>query len=226
MGWSSWNKHGCDINEKIIRDTADTMVSSGLAAAGYTFVNVDDCWSAPKRDPITNRLQADPDRFPSGMKALGDYIHSKGLKFGLYSDSGVWTCAFKLGSGNFEQIDAEAFAEWGVDYLKYDNCFTNFFEKASERFAKMSSALKNTSRSIFYSVCNVTTFNTVGARESLEMGAAHQRFLENIWRYWRSLGAQECSRLAKLPLYHSLVPKSCNWFRALLFNHEHTRESG
>ena len=121
MGWNSWNKFGCNINEQLIRDTADAMVSSGMTAAGYKYVNIDDCWMAPQRD-AEGRLAPDPVRFPNGIKALADYVHAKGLKLGIYSSAGSHTCAGKPASQNHETVDAQTWASWGVDLLKYDNC--------------------------------------------------------------------------------------------------------
>ncbi|TPX58860.1 alpha-galactosidase [Powellomyces hirtus] len=157
MGWNTWNKYAETIDEGLIRRTADALVSSGLASAGYVYVNLDDTWQGP-RDPMTKRITADPQRFPSGMKALGEYIHSKGLKFGIYSSAGTKTCAGREGSLNYESQDAASYAEWGVDYLKYDNCFnegqSGTLEKSFARYKKMSDALKATGRPIYYSMCN------------------------------------------------------------------------
>jgi alpha-galactosidase len=122
MGWNTWNKFACGITEDLIKQTADKIVEMGLDKVGYTYVNIDDCWNAVERDS-QGRMQADPVTFPSGMKALGDYIHSKGLKFGIYSSAGTNTCEGRAGSLGREQIDADTWASWGVDYLKYDNCF-------------------------------------------------------------------------------------------------------
>jgi len=105
LGWNSWNTFGKDINEQLIRDSADALVSSGLAAKGYEYVVIDDCWSLLERDE-NGRLVADPEKFPSGMKALADYVHSKGLKFGMYSCAGTLTCAGYPGSFDHEFIDA------------------------------------------------------------------------------------------------------------------------
>jgi alpha-galactosidase len=127
MGWNSWNRFGCDIDEDLIRQTADAMVSSGMRDAGYEYVNLDDCWMAPARD-ADGRLQPDPARFPGGIDALADYVHSLGLKLGIYSTAGTGTCQRLPGSLDHEAVDAQTFAEWGVDYLKYDHCFT---EKAA-----------------------------------------------------------------------------------------------
>src|SRR5215210_7476887 len=122
MGWNSWNKFGCNVNEALIRETADALVASGMKDAGYVYVNIDDCWHG-KRDAL-GFIQPDPERFPSGMKALADYIHSKGLKLGIYSDAGWKTCGERPGSRGHEYQDALTYARWGVDYLKYDWCNT------------------------------------------------------------------------------------------------------
>ena len=122
MGWNSWNTFGTDINEQLIRDTADKMVDTGLLNAGYEYLVIDDCWSLKERDE-NGRLAADPEKFPNGMKAVADYVHSKGLKFGMYSCAGNLTCTGYPGSFEHEFTDAETFAEWGVDFLKYDYCY-------------------------------------------------------------------------------------------------------
>lgn len=151
MGWNSWNNFHCDINEELIRQTADAMVASGMKAAGYEYVNIDDCWMAPQRD-AQGRLQADPERFPSGIKALADYVHSKGLKLGIYSSAGTKTCQGLPASLGHEEIDARTFAKWGVDYLKYDNCY-NQGVPAKERYSAMAEAIKQTGRDIVLSIC-------------------------------------------------------------------------
>ncbi|CAF0819373.1 unnamed protein product [Didymodactylos carnosus] len=150
IGWNSWNHYGCGINEQIVKLTADALVSSGLASKGYTYVNIDDCW-AYKRDEH-GIIHEDPKTFPSGMKALADYVHSKNLKFGLYSDSGNQTCAGRPGSLGFETQDAETYASWGVDYLKYDNCYSEHILPMI-RYPVMRDALNKTGRPIFYSMC-------------------------------------------------------------------------
>jgi alpha-galactosidase len=151
MGWNSWNKFHCNINEELIRETADAMVSSGMKAAGYEYVNIDDCWMAPARD-AEGRLQADPVRFPSGIKAFADYVHAKGLKLGIYSSAGTKTCQGLPASLDHETTDAASFAEWGVDLLKYDNC-NNQGRPAVERYTAMADALVATGRPIVYSIC-------------------------------------------------------------------------
>jgi alpha-galactosidase len=151
MGWNSWNKFGCRIDESLIRETADAIVSSGMKDAGYQYVNIDDCWEAPTRDPNGN-LAADPQRFPSGIKALADYVHSKGLKIGIYSSAGTGTCQRRPASLDHEVADARSFASWGIDYLKYDNC-NNEHRPALERYHAMGDALKATGRPIVFSLC-------------------------------------------------------------------------
>jgi len=149
MGWNSWNHFGCGVNEQVIRGTADAFISSGLAAVGYKYVNVDDCWAYSRNS--SNVIQADPTTFPSGMGALAAYVHSKGLLFGLYSDAGTKTCAGRPGSLGFETTDADTYAIWQVDYLKYDNCNANTAPEV--RYPVMRDALNATNRRIYYSMC-------------------------------------------------------------------------
>ncbi|KAK3128041.1 hypothetical protein QOZ80_7AG0581820 [Eleusine coracana subsp. coracana] len=151
MGWNSWNFFACNINETVIRETADALVSTGLAALGYNYVNIDDCWSYVTRGK-KGQLLPDPKTFPSGIKALADYVHGKGLKLGIYSDAGVSTCQVRPGSLFHENDDAALFASWGVDYLKYDNCY-NLGIKPEKRYPPMRDALNSTGRQIFYSLC-------------------------------------------------------------------------
>ncbi|KAA3630880.1 MAG: glycoside hydrolase family 27 protein, partial [Bacteroidetes bacterium] len=123
LGWNSWNTFATDINEQLVREIADAFVEKGLKAAGYQYIVLDDGWMSKERDSKGN-LVADPEKFPSGMKALADYVHSKGLKFGLYNCAGSKTCAGYPGSRGHEYQDALLYASWGVDYLKYDWCNT------------------------------------------------------------------------------------------------------
>lgn len=150
MGWNSWNKFGCDINEKLVMEVADAMVSSGMKDAGYEFIVIDDCWQVD-RDSEGNII-ADPERFPSGMKALADFVHSRGLKFGLYSDAGIRTCQGRPGSRGYEFQDARTYAEWGVDYLKYDWC-SHGTQNSQASYALMRDALFKAGRPIVYSIC-------------------------------------------------------------------------
>lgn len=150
MGWNSWNKFACNVDEKLIKEIADAMVSSGMKDAGYTYVNIDDCWHGD-RDSL-GFIHPDPVRFPSGMKALADYIHSKGLKIGIYSDAGSQTCGGRPGSRGYEFQDAQTYANWGIDYLKYDWCNTEGL-KAEGAYKTITAALRKAGRPIVLSIC-------------------------------------------------------------------------
>jgi alpha-galactosidase len=150
MGWNSWNHFGCGINDALIHSTIDAMVSTGLAAAGYNYVNLDDCWQSSRTS--AGEIVPDPTAFPNGIKVLADYAHSKGLKFGVYSDAGHKTCAGRPGSLGYEKIDAKTYASWEVDYLKYDNCNTDG-TSPKVRYPVMRDALNASGRAIFYSMC-------------------------------------------------------------------------
>lgn len=150
MGWNSWNTFGCNVDEKMIRQMADAMVANGMKAAGYEYVNIDDCWHGG-RDADGN-IQADPKTFPSGMKALADYVHARGLKLGIYSDAGNTTCAGRPGSRGHEYQDALAYARWGIDYVKYDWCDTKGIDPASA-YTTMRDAIHATGRPMLFSIC-------------------------------------------------------------------------
>ncbi|WP_083257095.1 glycoside hydrolase family 27 protein [Arcticibacter eurypsychrophilus] len=150
MGWNSWNKFACNIDEKLIKEIADDFVKSGMKDAGYTYINLDDCWHGD-RDSL-GFIHPDPKRFPSGMKALADYVHSKGLKIGVYSDAGSQTCGGRPGSRGYEFQDAMMYAKWGVDYLKYDWCNTDGL-KAEGAYKTITAALKKAGRPIVLSIC-------------------------------------------------------------------------
>ncbi|XP_028805605.1 alpha-galactosidase-like [Neltuma alba] len=174
MGWNSWNHFQCDITEEMIRETADAMVSTGLAALGYQYINLDDCWAELDRDSEGNMVPK-ASKFPSGIKALADYVHSKGLKLGIYSDAGNQTCSKQMpGSLGHEEQDAKTFASWGVDFLKYDNC-ENLNISPKERYPKMSKALLNSGRPIFFSMCE-------WGQEDPELWA------RNVGNSWRTTG--------------------------------------
>ncbi len=158
LGWNSWNVFHENINEKQIQEIADAMVSSGLKDAGYIYLNLDDNWMDTKRDAQGN-LQNNPKTFPSGMKAIADYVHAKGLKFGLYGDRGKRTCHHynskwdsQSGSNGHEEQDAKKLAEWGVDYWKYDNCDSDPNTQEKD-YTAMSKALRNSGRDIVFSIC-------------------------------------------------------------------------
>ncbi len=152
MGWNDWNHFHCNINEQVVQQTANAFVSSGMLAAGYQYVNIDDCWLSHSRD-ASGQLQADPAKFPHGIKGVADFVHGLGLKLGIYEDAGTMTCAKFPGSLGHEATDAATFASWGVDYLKYDNC-NNTGIAARTRYQTMANALKNVSRPIVYAICN------------------------------------------------------------------------
>jgi len=151
MGWNSWNKFGCNVSDKLIREMADAMVSSGMQAAGYQYVNIDDCWQVSRDAQGT--IVADPQRFPSGMKALADHVHGKGLKLGLYTDAGTGTCEKRPGSLNHEVQDAKTYASWGIDYVKIDWCNSEGLDPEVQ-YAKLRDALAQSGRPIVFSICN------------------------------------------------------------------------
>lgn len=152
MGWMSWYTFIDQIDEKLIMEVADSMVSSGLRDLGYDLLQLDDGWMANERDE-NGRQYANKARFPHGMKYLADYLHERGLKLGIYSSAGATTCAGYPGSYNFESIDAQTYAEWGIDYLKYDACGDTEGHTFKELNYKMTSALKATGRPILYEIC-------------------------------------------------------------------------
>ncbi|RIA90982.1 Glycoside Hydrolase Family 27 protein [Glomus cerebriforme] len=150
MGWNSWNKFNCTINENLIKQIADAFIEYGLKDIGYKYLNIDDCWEGERDEQ--GYIHASNTTFPSGIKALADYAHSKGLLFGIYSDAGFLTCAGRIGSLGFEDQDAMTYASWGVDYLKYDNCNNGSIPEQG-RYEIMRDSLNATGRPIFYSIC-------------------------------------------------------------------------
>jgi len=155
MGWNDWNAFHCNVSQALVQETADFFVSSGMREAGYEFVNIDDCWALPERDS-SGDLVPNPVKFPNGIQAAADYVHARGLKFGIYATAGTHTCNAAdgfPGSLGHEVQDAALFASWGVDYLKYDNC-NNRGIPAVERYTAMRDALAATGRPIVYSICN------------------------------------------------------------------------
>src|SRR5512133_155985 len=150
MGWNTWNKFGCNVSETLIKGAADSMVSSGMKDAGYQYIVIDDCWQV-SRDKDGN-IQPDLKTFPNGIKPVADYVHSKGLKFGIYSDAGTKTCSGRPGSRGYEFQDERQYAAWGVDYLKYDWCSTTTQDGPS-RYSIMREALNASGRPIVLSIC-------------------------------------------------------------------------
>jgi alpha-galactosidase len=194
LGWNSWNTFTWDINEQLIRDIADLFVKQGYKEAGYEYIVIDDCWSLKQRDDEGN-LVADPAKFPSGMKALADYIHDKGLKFGIYSCVGTHTCAGFPGSFEHEFQDAKLFAQWGVDFLKYDYCFKPRHMSGENLYKRMSLALKNSGRNILFSACNWGYDQT---HEWIRESGAHMyRSTEDIRDNWDTIKEIAISQLDK-----------------------------
>jgi len=152
MGWNSWNTFQTNINEQLVKDVADIMITSGMKDAGYTYIVLDDGWMALERDPKTGDLIPDPKKFPNGLKSLIDYIHSKGLKFGLYNCAGTKTCAGYPGTRGFEYQDARFYALLGTDYLKFDWCHTEDIN-AKEAYTTMSKALRTAAHPVVFSLC-------------------------------------------------------------------------
>ena len=172
MGWNSWNKFACEINEAKIREVADAMVSSGMKDAGYQYIVIDDCWHG-KRDSL-GFIHPDPTRFPSGIKVLADYIHSKGLKFGIYSDVGYQTCGGRIGSRGHEFQDALTYAQWGVDYLKYDWCNSDSINPVGA-YTTMRDALFAAKHPVLFSMC--------------EWGQSKPwKWAQNVGHMWRTTG--------------------------------------
>jgi alpha-galactosidase len=190
MGFNDWNAYGCNVSESLIKSTALAMHNNGMQAAGYTYVNIDDCWMTHTRDS-SGRLVPDPTKFPDGIKGTADYVHTLGLKLGIYEDAGTATCAGYPGSLGHETTDAATFASWGVDYLKYDNCNNNGVPGQS-RYTAMRDALAATGRPILYSLCNWGQ--------------------ENVWTWgagvgnsWRTTGDINASYSSMLSIFHSNV---------------------
>ena len=184
MGWNSWNTFTENINEELILSTADVMVNSGLRDAGYSYLVIDDCWSLKERGSC-GELIADPEKFPHGMKYVADYIHGKGLKFGMYSCCGTRTCAGYPGSFEHEFRDAAQFAAWGVDYLKYDNCYKPKTVSSELLFHRMGLALANCGRDIVFSACQ---WGTENVHQWIRSSGAHLfRSTGDIQNCWSSI---------------------------------------
>ena len=185
MGWNSWNHFACNVSESLIRETADAMVSSGMRDAGYRYVVIDDCWQV-SRD-ASGTIVADPQRFPHGIKALADYVHSKGLKFGIYTDAGTKTCQGRPGTLGFEERDARTYAAWGVDYVKEDWCNAAGLV-APKQYEKFRRALDRTGRPIVLSICEW------GSNQPWEWAPR----VGNLWRTTDDIGDNWPSMLSNL----------------------------
>jgi alpha-galactosidase len=223
MGFNTWNTFGCNIDENLMRQTADAMVSSGMRDLGYKYVVVDDCWFDPNRDSAGN-LRANPQRFPSGMKALGDYLHARGLLFGIYQVPVDKTCAQYFGSypgatgsRGHEYQDAATFASWGVDFLKYDWCSpTGTIDDQVRTFAIMRDALRATGRPIFYSINPNSIHEKTGPRRNWSDVANMWRTTEDITNAWNTgqtngypMGIQNIVDVT-VPLSHYAAPGGFN----------------
>ena len=184
MGWNSWNTFGKDINEQLILDMARKISETGLQSAGYNYIVIDDCWSLKQRDK-NGRLQPDPEKFPNGMKALADALHEMGFKFGMYGCAGTLTCDGYPGSFDHEYVDAATFAEWGVDFLKYDYCFHSNLIHGRYLYRRMGLALKNCGRDILFSAC--TWGNDDTAKWIRETGANMWRSTPDVFDTWESV---------------------------------------
>lgn len=196
LGWNSWNTFTWDINEKLIKQTVDCIVEQGYKDAGYEYIVIDDCWSLKERDAEGN-LVADPKKFPNGMKAIADYIHEKGLKFGMYSCAGTHTCAGYPGSFEHEFQDVRQFAEWGVDYLKYDYCFKPRHMSGELLYKRMNLALRNCGRDIWFSACN---WGEDDVHQWIRESGAHSyRSTPDIQDNWDSICNIALSQMEKKP---------------------------
>lgn len=197
MGFNTWNTFGENICDSVIRETADAMVSLGLLEAGYEYLVIDDCWSERERDPETGKIVPDRNKFPNGMKAVSDYVHSKGLKFGMYSCAGTRTCADYPASFDHEFLDAKTFAEYGADFLKYDFCYKPSTANGPLLYRKMGMALKACGREILYSACNwgsdevSTWIRSVGAHMYRSTGDITDNF-----RSFRDIALSQIDNLA------------------------------
>ncbi|MEJ6001146.1 glycoside hydrolase family 27 protein [Paucibacter soli] len=197
MGWMSWNLLGDQVNERDLKAMADAMIASGMRKAGYDHLFIDDGWQGGRDE--TKQLIADPKKFPSGIKALADYLHARGLKLGIYSDAAPLTCAGYMGSLGFEDQDAKTFADWGVDFLKYDYCNAPpGTATAVARYRRMGEALANSGRTILYSICEW------GDRQpwkwAAEVGGHLWRTTADIRDKWKKL-PQESSGVGILDVY-------------------------
>jgi len=203
MGWNSWNVFTKYIDEKMLMEMADAMVSSGMRDLGYQYLNIDDYWHDVARDSATGKPVVDPKKFPNGMRYVADYVHSKGLKLGIYSDAGTMTCGKCFGGYTYEEIDAKTYAEWGIDLLKYDFCHVPLKKsEALSRYKKMGDALKNCGRSVVYSVCNWGFFGPW--KWVPEIGGNYWRTTPDIFDLWKGAGVWQMSVMNIIKRSHGL----------------------
>ncbi len=200
MGWNSWNKFGCHVDEQLIEATADAMVASGMRDAGYRYVVIDDCWQV-YRD-TAGVIVPDPQLFPHGMKAVADFVHAKGLKFGIYTDAGTNTCQGRPGTLHHEEQDARTYASWGVDYVKEDWCNARGLE-APAQYRKFHDALVATGRPIVLSICEW------GSNRPWEWGPG----IGHLWRTTGDIDDSWASMLtnADLSSLHQAVAGPGGW---------------
>jgi alpha-galactosidase len=200
MGWNSWNHFGCNVSDSLIRGTADAMVTSGMRDVGYKYVVIDDCWQVSRDSKAT--IVADSVRFPHGIKALADYVHSKGLKFGIYTDAGTKTCQGRPGSYGYEDQDARTYASWGVDYVKEDWCNAGGL-KAQVRYPIFRKALDKTGRPIVLSICEW------GSNQPWDWAPG----VGNLWRTTDDIEDKWVSMLANLDqsAQHSHIARPGAW---------------
>jgi alpha-galactosidase len=200
MGWNSWNHFACDVSDSLIRGTADAMVASGMRAAGYRYVVIDDCWQVARAADGT--IVADSARFPQGIKALADYVHSKGLLFGIYTDAGTKTCQGRPGTLGHEGQDARTYAAWGVDYVKEDWCNAAGLD-APTQYRKFRDALRATGRPIVLSICEW------GSNQPWEWAPA----VGNLWRTTDDISDSWGSMLGNLDqsAQHAAVAGPGHW---------------
>jgi len=200
MGWNSWNHFACDVSDSLIRGTADAMVSSGMRDAGYRYVVIDDCWQVARA--ANGTIVADSARFPLGIKALADYVHSKGLLFGIYTDAGTKTCQGRPGSLGHEEQDARTYAAWGVDYVKEDWCNAAGLD-ARTQYARFRDALRRTGRPIVLSICEW------GSNQPWEWAPA----IGNLWRTTDDISDSWGSMLGNLDqsAQHATVAGPGHW---------------
>lgn len=196
MGWNSWNRFGCNVSDSLIRGMADAIAASGMRDAGYQYVTIDDCWQVAR--DANGTIVADSARFPHGIKAVADYVHSKGLKFGIYTDAGHFTCQHRPGSYGHEAQDAKTYAGWGVDYVKVDWCNAEGID-APAQYAKIRDALLHAGHPIVFSICEWGSnrpwewADTTGNlwRTTGDIWDNYQSMVANAdlnMQYWRSAG--------------------------------------